>query len=287
MVRIGTALPTASDAPAEDASATGAKAGVQLKRKLSVIHSQVEGLLEEGGIQLAAVVSDLGEARGSLCKKKAQLREALAGHLEPVYRLLLKQEMAQARLLWAQVEEVNQALAQAMKEQVAVLHRLSKIPGVDVYAAQELLAEIGPGALALPSADQFASWIGVCPGSRESAGVNYSNRSAKGNRYLRRVLCQIAWAAIHTKETFFASLFARWKPRIEGKGAAWAVAHRICRVIWIMLHNGVDYIDKGAAPINPRTLRRKFSRLVREFGRQGVDVKSLLEQELNATNATA
>jgi hypothetical protein len=61
---------------------------------------------------------------------------------------------------------------------------------------------------------------GVCPGSQESAGVNYSQRSPKDNRSLQRLLCQIAWAAIHTKDTFFAGLFARVKPRIEGKGAA-------------------------------------------------------------------
>ena len=223
---------------------------VQLKRKLSAIHSQVEGLLEEGGIKLSAVVSDLfgvsgwamlekiaegetnsdkllEEARGALRKKKAELKEALSGQLEPVYRLLLKQEMTQARLSLRQVEEVNQALAIAMKDHVAALHRLSRIPGVDVYAAQELLAEIGPEASAFPSADQFVSWIGVCPGSRESAGVNYSNRSAKGNRFLRRMLCQIAWACDSYQRDIFRQSVCALKPKIEGKGAAWAVAHRI------------------------------------------------------------
>lgn len=177
---------------------------VPLKKKLGVIQSHVEGLLEQGGIKLSAVVSDLfgvsswamlehiaqgvtdvevlaREARGALRKKDAQLKEALAGQLEPVYRLLLRQHLGSS-------------------------------PSV---------------AAAFASAEQFASWVGVCPGSQESAGVNYSHRSAKGNRYLRRLLCQIAWAAIHTKDTFFAGLFARLKPRVEGKGAAWAVAHRI------------------------------------------------------------
>jgi transposase len=201
-----------------------------LKRKLGVIRNQVEGLLEQGGIKLAAVASEvfgvsgwamlgkiaqgetdleelLGEARGALRKKKAQLREALVGQLEPIYRILLKQHMAQVRLLWEQVDEMKQALAEAMKEHVAALHRLTQIPGVDWYAAQELLAQIGPGAAAFASAEQFASWVGVCPGSQESAGVSYSHRSAKGNRNLRRLVCQIAWAAIHTKDTFFAGLF--------------------------------------------------------------------------------
>ena len=276
---------------------------VQLKKKLGVIHSHIEGLLEQGGIKLAAVVSDLfgvsgwamlehiaqgvtdvevlvKEARGVLRNKDAQLREALVGHLDPVYRLLLRQHMEQVRLLRRQVEEINHAVAEAMQEHLTALHRLTKIPGVDVYAAQELLAEIGPKAAAFASAEQFASWVGVCPGSQESAGVNYSHRSAKGNRYLRRLLCQIAWAAIHTQDTFFAGLFARLKPRVEGKGAAWAVAHRIARIVWLLLHQQVEYQEKGPAVPNERTLVRKFKRMLKEFGRLGLDVRALIDQQL-------
>ena len=276
---------------------------VDLKDKITVVRNQVEGLLEQGGIKLTAVASDVfgvsgwamlemiaqgvtdvevlvGQARGVLRRKEAQLKEALAGRLEPVYRLLLKQYMDQVRLLRRQVEEINQALAEAMKEHLPALHRLSQIPGVDLYAAQELLSEIGPRAAAFASAERFASWVGVCPGNQESAGVCYSHRSAKGNRYLRRLLCQIAWAAVHTKETFFAGLFARLKPRIEGKGAVWAVAHRIAKVIWLVLHKQVDYQEKGSAPPNERTLVRKFKRMLKEFGRLGLDVRALLDQQL-------
>jgi len=276
---------------------------VDLKDKISVVRNQVEGLLEQGGIKLTAVASDVfgvsgwamlekiaagvtdgevlvAEARGGLRKKEEQLKEALAGSLEPLYRMLLKQYLEQVRLLRKQVEELNQALAQALKEHLPALHRLTQMPGVDLYAAQELLAEIGPRAAAFASAEQFASWVGVCPGNQESAGVNYSHRSAKGNRYLRRLLCQIAWAAIHTKETFFAGLFARLKPRLEGQGAAWAVAHRLAKVIWLVLHEEVDYKEKGSAPPNERTLVRKFKRMLKEFGRLGLDVRALLDQQL-------
>jgi transposase len=278
---------------------------VQWKKKLGVIHNHVEGLLEQGGIKLSAVVSDLfgvsgwamlehiakgvtdvevlaGQARGALRKKDTQLKEALAGSLEPVYQLLLRQHMDQVRLLRRQVEELNQTLAQAMQEHIAALHRLSKIPGVDLYSAQELISEIGPTASAFASAEQFASWVGVCPGSQQSAGINYSARSAKGNRYLRRLLCQIAWAAIHTKDTFFAGLFARLKPRVEGKGAAWAVAHRIAKIVWLVLHQGVEYQEKGSVPPNERTLVRKFKRILKDFGRLGLDVRALLDSQLTA-----
>jgi hypothetical protein len=96
------------------------------------------------------------------------------------------------------------------------------------------------------------------------------------------LLCQIAWAAIHTKDTFFAGLFARLKPRVEGKGAAWAVAHRIAKIVWMVLHQQVEYQEKGSAPPNERTLVRKFKRLLKEFGSLGLDVRALVDSELPA-----
>jgi hypothetical protein len=157
-------------------------------------------------------------------KKKAQLKEALAAQLDPIYQLLLRQHMEQVRLLQQQVEEINQVLAVAMQGHTATLVRLRK---------RSLVPQ------------QFASWVGVCAGSQESPGVCYSHRSAKGNRYLRRLLCQIAWAAIHTKDTFFAGLFAR-SPRGRQRRAAWAVAHRVPKVIWLMPHGEVEYQEKGS-----------------------------------------
>jgi transposase len=279
---------------------------VQLKRMIALVRNHVECLLEQGGIKLTAVVTDLfgvsgwamlqllakgeadvavlaAEARGVLQKKDAQLKEALAGKLEPIYQRLLQQNLDQVDLLRRQVEEINTELTLAMQAYTATIMRLTKIPGVEVAAAQELLAEIGPGATAFPSAEQFASWVGICPGSKQSAGVCYSSRSAKGNCYLRRLLCQIAWAAVHAKDTFFGGLFARLLPRLGGKSAAWAVAHRIGKVVWLLLHENVEYKEMGPATLKPASLARKFRRLVQDLKRAGLDAKSLLDQCAPAT----
>ena len=70
------------------------------------------------------------------------------------------------------------------------------------------------------------------------------------------------------------NLFARLKPQVEGKGAAWAVAHRIAKVVWLVLHQEVEYREKGSAPPNERTLLRKFKRILKDFGRLGLDVRA-------------
>jgi transposase len=274
---------------------------VQRKQMIGRIRNQVEGLLEQGQIKLTAVASDpfgvsgwamlqklaqgetdvavlVEQARGALRKKQAQLQEALAGRLDPIYQMLLRQNLEQVELLRQQIEQINQELMRAMKDHLPALIRLTQMPGVDLYAAQELLAEIGPRAAAFPTAGQLASWVGVCPGSHESAGISYSQRSAKGNRYLRRLLCQIAWAAVHTKDTFFGGLFARLRPRLEAKGAVWAVAHRIATVVWKLLHDGVEYHERGPAPVNSRTLARRCRRLMRECAQAGIDLRTLISQ---------
>jgi hypothetical protein len=72
----------------------------------------------------------MGLARGRLKKKREQLKEALVGSLQPVYRMLLTQHMEQVQLLWKQVEEINHQLSEAMKDHVPALVRLTKAPPI-------------------------------------------------------------------------------------------------------------------------------------------------------------
>ena len=107
------------------------------------------------------------------------------------------------------------------------------------------MAEAGPRASAFPSAAQFSSWIGVCPGREESAEENHRSHCAKGNVYMRRVLCQSAQAAVRTKNSFFQLKFQRLLPRLGYNKAIWAIARHLSVVIWKFLHEGVQYEEHG------------------------------------------
>jgi transposase len=85
------------------------------------------------------------------------------------------------KLIDAQVEELSLPAAEAMRQHSDAVMRLIEIPGIRALAAQQIVAETGPRAGAFPSAAQFRSWIGVCPGREESAGENHGSPSAKGN----------------------------------------------------------------------------------------------------------
>jgi transposase len=89
--------------------------------------------------------------------------------------------------------------------------------------------------------------MGACPGSEESAGVNYSHGCPKTNRQMRRVLNQAANAAVKAKGAIFAIVYRRLVPRLGHAQAIGAIARRLCRLIWKILHEGIRYEERGPA----------------------------------------
>jgi len=267
---------------------------LQLIRERVQLQNQIESLLEEGRIKLSSVISDLLGASGRRILRALALgqtdpvalaalgdkllrcgvpvlEDALTGAMGPLHRKLLEQHLDRIELIDGQIEELNQAVAAQMKNYQDAVQRLIEIPGIGAEAAQEILSEIGPEAAAFPSAPQLASWIGVCPGSQESAGENHSGRSAKGNRFLRRLLCQAAQAAVRTEGSHLQSLFKRLVVRLGYVKAVWAVAHRICKIIWNILHKGAKFIEFSEVR-NPKAVKRAINHHLKALRRLGYDI---------------
>ncbi len=154
--------------------------------------------------------------------------------------------------------------------QADLLRRLSTIPGVDRTTALVLIAEFGTDMVQFPTPRHLASWAGLCPGNAESAGKRFSGRARKGDRYVRRILVQSAWAAARANDCFLAALFFRTAQRRGLKKAAVAVAHRIAIVAWhILAEQGVEYRERGGDSFdrrNPERTARKLSRRLEAIG---------------------
>ena len=88
---------------------------------------------------------------------------------------------------------------------------------------------------------------------------------------MRRVLTQMAWAAVRVKGSLFENLFRRWVPRLGPQQAIWATAHRLVRLIWKILHQGVEYTEFGPL-LNPAAIERRKRRLIRELRKLGVSI---------------
>ena len=126
----------------------------------------------------------------------------------------------------------------------------------------------------LPSAKQLSSWVGACPGDKQSGGVSKSHRSPKGNRHVRRILNQSANAAIKVKGSIFEIVYRRLVPRLGHKQTIGAIAHRLCRLIWIILHRRVRYEERGPA-VSQRSRKHRTNRMIRELRCLGYRVESM------------
>lgn len=266
----------------------------QLTRDRVRLQSQMECLLEEMRIKLSLVVSDLLGVSGlrilralaegetdprrlallgddRLRCSEEQLVDALTGRPRPMHREMLALQLERLQLIDRQIEKLNGLIAQAMKPHQETVIRLAEVPGLGVDSAQQVIAEVGVQASTFPSAAQLTSWVGTCPGKDESAEVNHSSRSAKGNKYLRRILNQAAHAAVKKKGSHFQAVFRRLLPRLGYKSAIWAIAHRLCRVIWKILHEGMRFIEQGTES-DPKVREHRARNLARALRKLGYDV---------------
>jgi len=266
----------------------------QLTRERVRLHSQMECLLEEMRIKLSSVLSDLlgasglrilhALAEGETDPKKLaalgddrlkcteeQLVDALTGSSQPMHREMLALQLERLQLIDRQIEKLNGMIAQAMKPYEETVIRLAEVPGFGVDSAQQVIAEVGVKASTFPSAAQFTSWVGTCPGKDESAEENHSSRSAKGNKYLRRLLSQAAHAAVKKNGSHFQAVFRRLLPRLGYQSAIWAIAHRLCRVLWKILREGVRFIEQGKEP-DPQAKKQRARILARALRKLGYNV---------------
>jgi len=263
------------------------------------LQNQLEALLEEAHIKLSSLVSDLlgasarrmlqaladGEtdpavlaalADQRLRATPAQLRDALGAcsELNPIYRRLVKMALADLQLIEQQIIQLDQEIASLLREHQDAVQRLAEVPGLGVDSAQQIIAEVGAQAATFSSAKNLVSWVGACPGEEESAGVNRSKRSPKGNRQMRRILNQAAHAAVKHKGSIFEIVYRRLVLRLGHNKTIGATAHRLCQLIWIILHNGVRYEERGPT-VCERAKRARTSRMIRTLRILGYRVEPL------------
>jgi transposase len=268
----------------------------QLIRDRVRLGSQLESFLEDGRVKLAAVVSELlgvsslrmlraiaeGETEGAALARlgelnlKAsldQLADALAAVKEwdELRRGILRLFLDRLELIDKQIAELHEKIAGALRQHQEAVIRLAKAPGLGVDSAQQIVAELGPTAATFASAGECASWVGVCPGREESAGVSKSNRSPKGNRVMRRVLNQAANAAVKAKGSIFELFYQRVVVRLGRKKAIWAVAHRLCRLVWTLLHREVEYVEHGEER-NRKAEERRLAKVLRKLRALGYEI---------------
>src|SRR6516225_6098072 len=242
----------------------------QLTRNRVQLQNRLEALLEEAHIKLSSLVSDLlgasarrmleaiadgetnREALAALADRglratQEQLQDAfgVCQELNPVYRRLIRMALDEVASLDKRIEQLNQEVANLLRAHEDQVQRLAEVPGLGVDTAQQIIAEVGAAAATFPSEKHLSSWVGACPGDEESAEVNRSRRSPQGNRHMRRILNQAANAAVKHKGSIFKILYRRYVPQLGHNQTIGIIAHKLCRLVWKILHRGIRYEERG------------------------------------------
>jgi transposase len=265
---------------------------VHVLEDLNRARNRIGQLCETGNIKVSSVAADLfgvsgrrmlkaiveakhdpgwmaDYAKGKLRGKRKDLERALEGTFTDDQRWLLEKELKQVEFLEAQLLILEQEIERRIELFEEVIQRLITIPGVDRRTAWTIIAEIGADMNAFVDAKHLASWAGLCPGNHESAGKRISGRTRKANRYVKRALCQAAWAASHTKNTYLAAFYRRKCVRKGSAKAVVALAHHMITVIYQMLSRGEVYRELGGDYYDRLNKPRVVAKLLQRLSRLG------------------
>ena len=204
--------------------------------------AMLEALLK--GEQDPATLADL--ARGRLRARLPDLQQALVGRIQPQHVVLIRQILAHIDFLDQAIAQVQEEIERCLVPLEEALALLQSIPGIKAVAAAAILAEIGLDMGRWPTAGHLASWSGLCPSNKQSAGKRLKGPINRGNVWLRGIMGEVAWAAVKKPETYFAAQFHRVARRRGRNKAAMAVAHSLLVVTYHVLRTGRPYRELGS-----------------------------------------
>lgn len=220
-------------------------------------------------------------AKGPLRAKKDALAEALDGMFDSHHGVIAQMLLGQVAFLDQRIKEMEEQAIAALAEVeeswgvdatgetgpgrgtgpdsliLAAAHRLAEIPGISVWLAIVIIAEIGLNMALFPTPAHLVSWIGLCRSATQSGTRAGKGKQKKGNSYARAAAGQAAIGAAGTA-TFLGERYARIARR-RGKAIAQvAVARSIMIIAWHLLSDPqARYRDLGPDWHARRTNRDK------------------------------
>lgn len=195
-------------------------------------------LRDNGSITLEDVEQNCRRIR----KPTTKIAEAVCGEINIAEQRILKQLLRKIDSAQADIESILEdmrCLVDPYREQIDII---DSVPGFDEESSMKLMAEIS----AVPdeyfsSHEKLCSWAGLSPRNDESAGKIKSRKIMHGNRYVKAILCQTAWAAVRVRNSPFHAWFWSRCRKIGKKKAIIAVARKLLKLIYILLQRKQVY----------------------------------------------
>jgi transposase len=261
---------------------------------------RLEKELEDTGMKLSSVLSDLtgvsarrilaaliaGErdphvladlavrrARQKIPALTKALDSTLGGTFTTHHAWMCQHLLDQIDHLAALTTQLDTRIGALLNDHHENLANLATIPGISHHAAEIVIAETGGDMTPFATDRHLSSWIGVCPGMNESAGITKSGHTRPGNTHLKRILGVAAMAAIRNPNSYLGVYYRRIAARRGKQRALVAVMHKLAIAIWHILHDKTTYHDLGADYLTRRDPQRAMRRMTREANTLGLTIR--------------
>jgi transposase len=107
---------------------------------------------------------------------------------------------------------------------------LTRIDGIDVTTALVVVSEVGANLSKFPDDKHFASWLGLCPGTKITGDKVMSGKTARVANRASQAL-KLAAAALRTSQSALGAYYRRLCARMDKPKAVTAAAHKLARLI--------------------------------------------------------
>jgi transposase len=163
--------------------------------------------------------------------------EAMLGHLQRHAPGAIKPDKNKGRAKHAPRFDVRAALVRWAGVD------LTRIGGIDVCTALKVLAELGTDLSKFKSAKHFASWLGLCPGTRITGGKRISGATKRIANRVAQAL-KLAAHGLHRSHCALGAYYRRMAARLGAGKAITATAHKLARLVYAILTRGEEFIER-------------------------------------------
>ena len=149
---------------------------------------------------------------------------------------------------WRRLDERIEGLSaeiEVLAREDAGCERVMSVPGIGPIISTAMVAAIGTGG-GFGKGRDFAAWLGLVPRQISTGDRTILGKiSRRGNRYLRVLFVQAAWAVLIKPKSWERHGLKPWieaaKRRLHHNVLAIALANKLARIAWSVLAHGRNF----------------------------------------------
>jgi transposase len=203
----------------------------------------------------------------------AELDQSIAAHLRAMRRKSALPPLAkQTRVRGKKPHDPGFDVREALYLATGV--DLTAIEGIDAIHALTLVSELGTDFTKWPTAKHFTSWLGLCPNWKKTGGQVQSSRTRLGKNRAAGALRLAAWGLMRST-SYLGAYLRRQRARLGSPKAVTAAAHKLARIVYALMRQGVGYVKQTEQVYAEQTRQKMEKQLHRRAKELGYEVRKV------------